>query len=255
MNNYTVQQLAKLAGVSVRTLHHYDQIGLLKPSSRSAAKYRYYTEKELFRLQQILFFRELDVPLPEIRKILDDPRFDPVSALQGHRRLIEERMGRMSTLLVTIDKTILSLKGEKVMASHEELYQGFSPEEKKQIAEYAEEAREKYDTRLVDEVNARVSRWPKERWDAVRKDAEEIHRGLVKLMGKPASDPAVQALVVRHHSNLENYYPVPTAVYRGLAKLYVDDVRFRKNIDKFGAGLTDFLKEAIDYYCDHAEEK
>ncbi len=250
MKEYTVQQLAKMAGVSVRTLHHYDQIGLLKPSSRSRAKYRYYTERELFRLQQILFFKELEVPLAEIAKILDDPSFDPVAALRNHRRLIEERMQRLTTLLATVDKTIRELKGEMKMTSHKELYQGFSPEEKKQIASYTDEARKKYDTAQVDEVTARVSKWPKEKWDAVRKEWDDVVRQLATMKDKPVSDPAVQALVARHHANLENFFHAPAAMYKGLGALYVDDPRFRKSFDKHGEGVAAYLKEAIEYYCE-----
>ncbi len=249
MREYTVQQLAKMAGVSVRTLHHYDQIGLLKPSSRSRAKYRYYTERELFRLQQILFFKELEVPLAEIAKILDDPSFDPVVALKTHRRLIEERIQRLTTLLATVDKTIRELKGEKKMKSHEELYKGFSPEEKEQFASYSEEARKKYDTKMVDDVNARVSKWPKEKWDAVRKEWDDVVHQLATLKDKPVSDPVVQALVARHHANLENFFHAPAAMYKGLGNLYVEDPRFRKNFDAHGDGVADFLKEAIEYYC------
>ena len=105
MKACTVRQLAKLAGVSVRTLHHYDQIGLLKPTSRTAAGYRQYGEKDLLRLQQILFFKELDVPLSEIRAILDRPGFDQVQALQDHITLLVRRADRLTRLLKTIDST------------------------------------------------------------------------------------------------------------------------------------------------------
>jgi len=106
MKAYTISQLAKMAGVSVRTLRHYDQIGLLKPSSRTEAGYRLYERQDLLRLQQILFFRELDFPLSEIQDILDDPAFDQVQALEGHRRRLERRMARLTQLLRTLDKTL-----------------------------------------------------------------------------------------------------------------------------------------------------
>lgn len=250
MKQYTVKQLAKLAGVSVRTLHHYDQIGLLKPSSRSAAQYRYYTERELLRLQQILFFKELDVPLEEIRKILDDPGFDPVKALVNHRRLIEHKIGRLSELLTTIDMTLKRMKGEKAMKKDEELYKGFSPEEQTQLKEYAEEARWKYDPTLVEEVNRKVSKWSKEKWDEVRGEGHEVLRQLAKLKGKPVSDMAVQALVARYHAHLNNFYEVSLVVYEGLGNLYVEDPRFRKNFDRYGAGLAEYLMAAIGYYCE-----
>src|SRR5512136_2331510 len=100
---YTVQQLARLAGVSVRTLHHYDHIGLLAPSARTAAGYRLYGAADLLRLQQILFFKELDLPLDEIQDILDDPDFDQIEALESHKRLLRERADRLARLLMTID--------------------------------------------------------------------------------------------------------------------------------------------------------
>src|SRR5512140_2485562 len=101
---YAVKQLAKMAGVSVRTLHHYDQIGLFKPSARTTAGYRQYGEKDLLRLQQILFFRELDFSLSEIKKILDRPGFDQTAALVNHRTLLRERVQRLHRLVKTIDK-------------------------------------------------------------------------------------------------------------------------------------------------------
>src|SRR5512142_78697 len=108
-HTYTVQQLARLAGVSVRTLHYYDQIGLLKPSARTAAGYRLYGEADLLRLQQILFFRELDFPLTEIQAILDQPDFDQVKALRDHRLLLQQEADRLGRLLNTIEKTISRL--------------------------------------------------------------------------------------------------------------------------------------------------
>ncbi|MFN2140328.1 MAG: MerR family transcriptional regulator, partial [Candidatus Promineifilaceae bacterium] len=121
---YTVSQLAKLAGVSVRTLHHYDEIGLLVPAARSDAGYRLYNEEDLLRLQQILFFRELDFPLDDIRQILDDPAFDSLAALEEHRRLLHERAGRIGRLLNTIDRTIAKLTENDMddKVTDEELY-------------------------------------------------------------------------------------------------------------------------------------
>ena len=139
------------------------------------------------------------------------------------------------------------------MKSEQELYQGFTPEEKKQIAEYHDEAKKKYDPELVADVNERVSRWPKEKWDKVRKEWDDVVRELAALKGRPVSDRAVQALIARHHGNLENFYHAPAPVYKGLGQLYVADPRFRKNIDKHGEGMAEYLKEAIDWYCEKGE--
>jgi len=141
---YTISQLAKMAGVSVRTLHHYDHIGLLKPSSRTTAGYRLYEEQDLLRLQQILFFKELEFPLKEIRDILDDPEFDQIKALENHRRLLQKRTERLARLLKTIDKTIQRLEEDNMTMTDKELYEGFTQE---QIERYKRQARELYDQR------------------------------------------------------------------------------------------------------------
>ncbi|TLN15223.1 MerR family transcriptional regulator, partial [bacterium] len=139
-NTYTVKQLARLAGVSVRTLHHYDQIGLLRPNLRTPAGYRIYQHTDLLRLQQILFYRELDVPLAEIQALLDRPGFDPVRALKDHRQSLHEKAARLARLIETIDQT-LSQYTKEIPMKDEELYKGFTPEQAKR---YRREAAESY---------------------------------------------------------------------------------------------------------------
>ena len=112
-----------MAGVSVRTLHLYDEIGLLKPSIRTEKKYRLYGKAETIRLQQILFYKVLGMPLKEIAEILDDPQFDPIKSLENHKKVIQQKQEQLTTLLKTIDKTINHLKNE-TMLSTEELYEG-----------------------------------------------------------------------------------------------------------------------------------
>ncbi len=128
MDGYTVKKLAEMAGVSVRTLHHYDETGLLKPAERTNAGYRLYGEDELLRLQQILFYKELDFPLKKIAEILESPRFDKVAALKQHKIALKNRRTRLDTLLSTVDKTISKIEEDTIM-SYEELYEGF-PKEK-----------------------------------------------------------------------------------------------------------------------------
>ena len=125
---YTVKQLSSLAGVSVRTLHYSDEIGLLKPSAVGRNSYRYYDDDALFRLQQILFFRELDLDLMQIKAILDDKHFDRVTALQTHRRQLTEKIDRLQALIATVDNTILHLVGEVTM-SKKRIFQGFDKEQ------------------------------------------------------------------------------------------------------------------------------
>ena len=245
---YAVKALAKMAGVSVRTLHHYDHIGLLKPSSRTAAGYRLYGQKDLLRLQQILFYRELDFPLSEIKKILDRPGFKLTKALENHRAMLQERAERLARLLKTIDKTIQQLEEENVSMTDEELYEGFS---KEQIEGYRREVRERYDPKLVEESELRVRKMTKEQWKVIKQTGDEIPRRLAGLMDRPPSDPEVQKVIAQHYKWIENFYTVSAERYRGLGALYVEDPRFRANYDKHRAGLADFMKAAMEYYCDH----
>jgi DNA-binding transcriptional MerR regulator len=246
---YTVGQLAKIAGVSVRTLHHYDHVGVLRPSTRTAAGYRLYGEQDLLRLQQILFFRELDFTLDEIREILNDPEFDLVGTLKRHREVLQRRMHRLARLLTTVDKTIRRLTEENAGMKDEELYEGFGPE---QIERYKREAREMYDPALVEESERRVRRMSKEQWKAVGAEGEEVTRGLAALTDRPVEDPEVQALIARHHAWIEHFYPASAEVYSGLGQLYATHPEFRQFYEKYAPGLADFMAAAMACHAEHS---
>jgi DNA-binding transcriptional MerR regulator len=244
---YTVSKLARMAGVSIRTLHHYDQIGLLHPSSRTPAGYRRYGQQELLRLQQILFFKELDLSLEEIRDILDDPSFDLVTALRQHRTLLQQRTVRLSRLLETVDNTLRSLTEDQMEMTDEELYEGFTKEE---IERYKREAREQYDPEVVEAAERRVRKMSKAQWRAVGAEGEAISRDLTKLVGTHSpDDPEVQTIVARHHTWIEHFYPAPARVYTGLASLYTDHPEFRAFYEKYTEGLADFLAAGMKEYA------
>jgi DNA-binding transcriptional MerR regulator len=243
---YTVSQLARMAGVSVRTLHHYDQIGLLAPSARTEAGYRLYGEPELLRLQQILFFKELDLPLAEVRQILDDPRFDQVTALEHHRQMLHRRMERLARLLKTIDRTIDRLTEEDMALTDKELYEGFTTE---QIERYKREAREMYDPALVEESERRVKKMSRDQWQAVGAEGEAVTTGLAALADREPGDPEVQALIARHHAWIENFYPCSAEIYRGLGQGYVEHPEFRAFYEKYRPGLADFMSAAMNHYA------
>lgn len=247
VKSYTVSQLARMAGVTVRTLHHYDQIGLLRPSARTEAGYRLYREPDLLRLQQILFFKELDIPLDEVRHILDDPGFDQVTALQHHRQLLQRRTERLTRLLKTIDKTIDKLTEEDMTLTDEELYEGF-PKEK--IERYKREAREMYGAAVVEQTEQRVKKMSREQWQAVGAEGEAVTAGLAAVADREPGDAEVQALIARHHAWIENFYPCSADRYRGLGQLYVEHPEFRAFYDKFRPGLADFMSEAMNHYAD-----
>jgi DNA-binding transcriptional MerR regulator len=245
---YTVSQLAEMAGVSVRTLHHYDHIGLLKPSRRSEAGYRLYEGQDLLRLQQILFFKELELPLSEIRSILDDPGFDPIRSLESHRQQLRGRMARLARLLNTIDKTIQRLTEDEMTLTDEELYEGFTPE---QIERYEREARELYDPELVQEAERRVRSMSKAQWNAVKEEGDQVTREIAELADREPGDPGVQALIARHHAWIERFYPAPAELYRGLGQGYAEHPDFRAFYDKYRPGLADFMQAAMAHYADH----
>lgn len=244
---YTVQQVATLAGVSVRTLHHYDQIKLLQPSSRTAAGYRLYGEADLLRLQQILFFRELDFPLQDIQRILDRPGFDQVQALEGHRRMLQERMERLALLINTVDKTIQRLEEDNTMLTDAELYEGFSQE---QIERYKREAREQYDPKLVEESDRRARKMSKAQWQAVGAEGQAVSIRMAELMDRDPGDPEVQQTIARHHAWIENFYPCSAEIYRGLGQLYVEHPEFRAFYEAYAPNLADFMQAAMVIYAD-----
>ena len=229
MAAYSVKKLAILAGVSVRTLHLYDQIGLLKPSLRTEARYRMYGEKELLRLQQILFFRELDMPLKEIGEILDNVEFNLVKALEGHKMALISKQQRIETMLETIDKTIGYLKHEKTMLSHEELYEGFP---KEQGEAYRNEAEKKWGADAMEKSENSLRKLSKAHFEQLKDEQKEIATALFSIMNEDPTSPKVQEQIARHYENIRKFWGThgtaekQAEAYAGLGQLYVDDERY-----------------------------
>jgi DNA-binding transcriptional MerR regulator len=251
MREYTIRTLAGMAGITVRTLHHYHRIGLLVPSTRTGSGYRVYREEDLLRLQQILFFRELGFSLAEIGEILDDPRFDRIEALRSHGRLIEERIERLRHLRTTVDRTIQRLKEDKMssadrdLLTDEDLYAGFASKEEGRALE--REAAAKHGEDLVAESNRRVRKMTKGEWKAVQAEGERIYTDFAALASRPAVDSDVQKVVARHRRHIERFYAVDAEVYRGLAALYLQDARFHAFFDRYRPGLAEFVSEAMTF--------
>jgi DNA-binding transcriptional MerR regulator len=231
----------------VRTLHHYDEIGLLKPSFRSEPGYRKYQREDLLRLQQILFYRELDFSLTEIKDILDDPAHDEVKALKDHRNTIEKRIERLSNLLATIDKTIKHYKEETMTLTDEELYEGFS---KEQIERYNKEVDEKYGQGTVKASRERIGKLTKEAWQKVKDESGAIAIEMAKLIDLPPESPEVQKLVKRHHTWILNFWTPDKVSYKGLGRGYIENPEFREFYDKYKTGLAEFFCAAMEYYAD-----
>jgi DNA-binding transcriptional MerR regulator len=246
---YTVKQLADMAGVSRRTLHYYDEIGLLPPADLAENGYRAYADADLLRLQQILFFRELGFSLKEIGKVIDRPDFDQLQALRDHRGALEKRAQRLDRLIGTIDKTLLFLEGRIIM-DKKTIFEGFSEEQQKQ---YEEEARQTYDPELVDQSVKSWNSYSQAQKEQIGAEGEANYHAMFENMDKGHDSPEVQATVARWHKHIEYFYTPTYEILRGLGQLYTDDPRFRKNFEKLSPEFPDFLRKAIEYYCDQAE--
>lgn len=249
---YTVKQLALLAQVSVRTLHYYDEIDLLKPAHVGANGYRYYDDAALYRLQQILFYREMDLELLHIKALLDNPDFDLVTALRAHRKVMSEKIKRLHTLIETVDSTIMHLVGEVNMSKKHRLFGGFSEEQQQ---DYERAARLQYGAEIV---NDSIKRWndysPPQR-QAILDEGNQIYADLADALqaGKAGDSDDVQAMLRRWHQHIGYFYEPTLDILRGLGDLYVNDPDFAANFSKLHPDLSAYMRDAIVVYVDQLE--
>lgn len=247
MKKYSTKGLSKLAGVSVRTLHHYDEIGLLRPAIRTEAKYRLYGENELLKLQQILFYKELDFSLKEIIDILDDPDFDLLKAFESHRKALISRQKRISVMLNTIEKTVLNLKGKK-MITNEELYEGFSTEK---VTKIRNEVIEKYGEEKLETSENYLRKLSKEQLEQLKNDQKEIFKNLFGLSDKEPESEVVQMEIARHYKNTRKFWGTDGSSvsqwkeYKGLGELYIADERFTMIDGRIQPEFARFLSKAM----------
>lgn len=242
---YTVGELANLARVSIRTLHHYDAIGLLAPSRRTRSGYRVYGHDELEQLQQILPYRELDFPLDAIARIMLDPTFDRRAALVAQREQLAARADRMQAILAAIDAALEALGGGAPMNDTEmfEVFGDFGP------AQYEAEVRERWgETDTYRESARRTARYTKEDWKQIKAEGDAVTRELGERLaaGAGAGDEDVQALVDRHREQIDRwFYPCSMQMQVNLGDMYVADPRFSASHDRHQPGLARFLRDAI----------
>ena len=247
---FTVKQLSKLAGITPRTLHYYDEIGLLKPSRVGDNGYRYYGDEALLRLQQILLYRELDMPLEDIKKIMGRRSFDVLTALESHREQLTKRIGQMERLIATVDDTILYMKGKKEM-SEKQLFEPFSEE---QQAEYQKEAEQMYDPEVVKASNRKWKSYTTADKQRIGEEGNAVYRDLLAAMPKGAASPEVQACVERWRRHMDYFWTPSPEQLVGLAHLYNDDPRFKANYDKVDPRLAEFMLEAVTIYVDRLKK-
>lgn len=251
MSTYSVKQLSSLAGVSVRTLHVYDEIGLLKPSVRTAAGYRQYGEQELLRLQQILFYKELDFSLQEIAEILDHPEFDLVRALENHKQSLKEKKKRLDTLLQTIDKTINKIKSSMKLKP-EELYAGF-PRENAEA--WRTEAIAKFGNEAVERSEKNLLNMTKEGFAELTQESGRIIEKLLSMSNEDPESQQVQEQISKHYTVIRKFWGTHESkdnqaeAYAGLGELYVQDERYTMVNGKPNPFFAQFMRKAMRYYA------
>ena len=246
---YTVKKLAKISGISIRTLHFYDEIGLLKPAYYGDNNYRYYEEEQLLMLQQILFYRKLGFALNDIQRIINSDDFNKLDALISHKQILEQGLDRTQQLIKTIDKTIEHLRGKYKM-KYEELYYGFDSEKQKEHEKYL--VREGIVTQeFMDECNEKVKNWSDKEKNAFIQDIERIMKGLISAIeeNKLPSDKKVQDLMKQHYEWLQRSWFPTKEKYLGLAELYQTS-EFRKFYDSRHPKLLEFIIEAMKIFSE-----
>lgn len=255
MTSYTVKQLARLAGISVRTLHHYDEIGLLKPAFIGENRYRYYGEEELLRLQQILLHRRFGLPLSEIAQVLDSPDFDRMATLKRQRARLSHEITQQSAMLQTIDRTIARLEGEMNMKDTE-LYAGITAPEKQ--AEYEAWLIERYGDRLkvnIESSRAIMSQLTDEERTAWMEELREIENMLAEGLrrGLPPQSTALDSALERHRDwvSAGQGGSCTPASYAGLADVY-QHPDFRARYEAIEPGFADYLIAAMKAWARRA---
>lgn len=242
---YTVKQIADLAGVSRRTIHYYDELGILPPSRIGSNGYRYYNHEDILKLQQVLLFRQMDFDLEKIHEILANPEFDKLQALQAHRIRIEKEVMRMKKLLKTVDATIHHVKGESDMNEHR-IFEGLD-----------KETEAKYETEAMDTwgetAQKSAQKWKnygKKKQEEIITEGREIYRDWAEKISLPPDNKEVQTIAVRWHQHIRYFYEPTNEILLGLSKMYIDDPRFRKNIAKEHPDLPGFLSRVIPIYVE-----
>lgn len=241
---YQVNQVAKLSGVSVRALHHYDAIGLLVPRARSAAGYRLYDEDDLLRLQQILIGRELGLSLEAIRRSLDDPEFDRRAALLTQRAELAARAERAAGMVRAIDAALTAIE-EKDMdkANFEKIFDGFDP------SRYEAEAKQRWGNTEAYKISAqRTKSYSDADWRRFKDEQTAIYAAALAAMqdGVRPDEPRAMEVAERHRSSIDRwFYPCSAQMHSGLADLWEADHRYAASIDRYGAGLTQYLAAAV----------
>lgn len=248
---YTVAKLAQLSGISIRTLHWYDEVGLLKPAYHGSNGYRYYEEEQLLTLQQILFFRELGFELKQIQRVLKRGDFDKIVALSSHRQVLQKNLERTEKLIKTIDNTIKHLKGKRTMKEHE-IYDGFDKEKQKEyekllIDRFGEKVKVSFA-----ECERNVKNWSKADWDRSRQELDAICQKLADLIKnqRAADSQEVQKVVREHYEWLKKFWTPNKESYPSHGRLIVE-TDLRKPYEAHHPEMPEFISKAIEAFSEN----
>ena len=242
-----VKEVAELVGVSIRTLHHYDQIGLLSPKEITDSGYRLYSEENLETLQQILFFKELGFTLKEIKKIINSPSFNRQEALILQRKMLIEKRNKVDKMIETIDKTIKHMAGE-IQMTNEERFEGINVG----FNQFEEEARRRWGNQSIDEINAKLKGMSKDEQNDLSDRWDMIFNKLACLRDQSPESHEVQATIKEWYDFLnKNFSKYSLDAFYGLGQLYINDERFTKNIDQYGEGLAKLMSEAMEVFTNN----
>ena len=241
---YQVKEVAELSGLTVRALHHYDAIGLLEPSARSAAGYRLYSDDDLLRLQQIVIGRELGLPLEAIRRTLDDPGFDRRQALLAQRAELAGRAARATDMIRAIDAALTAIE-ERDMSKVDlkKIFDGFDP------AEHEDEVKQRWGQTDAYKISAqRTKSYTEADWQRMKEEQAAIYADALAALndGVRPDEPRAMEVAERHRLSIDRwFYPCSPTMHGGLADLWEADRRYADNIDKQGVGLTQYLAAAV----------
>jgi DNA-binding transcriptional MerR regulator len=243
--SWTVGELARLAGITVRTLHHYDRIGLVRPSGRTSAGYRSYDVRDLDRLQQVLVYRELGFPLEEVATLLDDPDADPAAHLRRQHRLLRDRLERTQAMVAAVEKE-MEARQMGISLTPEERFEVFGEHDP---ARYDAEVEERWgDTDAWAQSRRRTSAYTKDDWLRITAEAADVERRFAEALrdGVPADSAPALDLAEEHRQHISRwFYDCPPEMHAGLGRMYVEDARFTAHYDDVTPGLAQYVSTAV----------
>ena len=240
-----VGEVAALAGVTVRTLHHYDRIGLLSPSGRTAAGYRQYAPADLDRLHQVLLYRELGFPLEEVATLLDHPSADPEAHLRRQHRLLRDRLERTSAMVEAVEKE-MEARAMGISLTPEEKFELFG---EGYSEDYEREAEERWgETDAYAQSKRKTAAYSKDDWVQIKEESSDVERRFAEALrsGVPADSVPAMDIAEEHRRHITRwFYDCPPAMHAGLGRMYVEDERFAAHYDQRAPGLAQYVSTAV----------